>query len=122
MQRKTAKQRTEGKHDECEKRKPRKGTYRCRAPTSNRGDREHNRQCFDRFDKRAQEGGCDRWCAVVQMLIGSALGTYDAVVGTPTTRACSGMRIEFLRNSEVRQTVKSLRLSLDGGLPFCFPK
>ena len=62
MQRKTAKQWPEGKHDECEKRKPRKGTYRCRAPTSDRGDREHNRQRFDRFDKRAQEGRCDRWC------------------------------------------------------------
>ena len=62
MHRKTAKQWPKGKYDECEERKPRKGTYRCRTPTSDRDDREHDRQCFDRFDKRAQEGRCDRWC------------------------------------------------------------
>ena len=34
----------------------------CRAPTADRGDREHNRQCLDGFDKRAQERGGDGWC------------------------------------------------------------
>jgi hypothetical protein len=50
VQGKPAKKWPERKHDEYEKRKTRKGTDRCRAPTADRGDREHNRQCLDCFD------------------------------------------------------------------------
>jgi hypothetical protein len=41
----------ERNHDEQQKRKTGKGTECCRAPTADRGDREHNRKGFDSFDE-----------------------------------------------------------------------
>ncbi len=65
MEGNSSKERPERKHDDYEQRKTGKGTGRRRAPTTDRGDREHNSQCLDGFDKRAQEcrcygGGCRR--------------------------------------------------------------
>ena len=45
-----------------EKCKTSKGTGRRRAPTADRSDCEHDRQCLDGFDKRAHERRCDGWC------------------------------------------------------------
>jgi hypothetical protein len=41
------------KHHEYKKRKADKGADHCRPPTADKGDREHDRECLNCFDKRA---------------------------------------------------------------------